>query len=126
MRKHLLAIVEAETALREMGVLSSGTLVGDVAEWIACQELGHMLEPKSTKGYDATDADGLRLQIKGVRLPNCQPGAMRGLRDNPFDRFVVVALASDMQSYEIIEMTSAEARERAAYQEFTNSWRLTV
>ena len=70
MLEHLRAIVEAETALREMGVLSTRNLVGDVAEWIACEELGLTRARASQKGYDATDAEGRRVQIKGVRLPN--------------------------------------------------------
>ncbi len=126
MHKHLRAIVQAEDALRELGVLRSRNLVGDVAEWIACQELGLTPEPKSTKGYDATDAEGRRVQIKGVRHPNRQPGALRDLEKKPFDRLVIVVLAGDMQSHTIVEMTREQAHELATYQAHTNAWRITV
>lgn len=126
MHIHLRAIVEAEAALRKMGVLRSRNLVGDLAEWIACQELGLTRVPASRKGYDATDAQGRRVQIKGVRLPNRQPGALRQLDQDPFDRLVIVVLAEDLQTHTIVEMTRKRAMERAAYQEYTRSWRLTL
>ncbi len=126
MHIHLRAIVEAEVALREMGVLRTRNLVGDLAEWIACEELGLTRAPASRKGYDATDAQGRRVQIKGVRLPNRRAGALRGLDQDPFDRLVIVVLAEDLQTHTIVEMTREQALERAAYQELTNSWQLTL
>lgn len=51
--------------LRHFGVIRSfNHPVGDVAEYWASQNLGLELAPKSKKGYDATDADGVRYQIK--------------------------------------------------------------
>ena len=126
MHEHLRAIAEAETALRDMGVLRSRNLVGDVAEWIACEELGLDRAPASHRGYDATDGAGRRVQIKGIRRPNRQPGALRELDKAPFDRLVIVVLSEDMQEHTLIEMTCAEALERAVYQAHTNAWRWTV
>ena len=118
--------MEAEVALREMGVLRTRNLVGDLAEWIACEELGLTRAPASRKGYDATDAQGRRVQIKGVRRPNRRAGALRGLDQDPFDRLVIVVLTEDLQNHTFVEMTREQALERAAYQELTNSWQLTL
>ncbi len=126
MREHLRAIAHAENELRKLGVLRSRNLVGDVAEWIACEELGLSRAPASCKGYDATDDEGRRVQIKGVRRPNRQPGALRELDRDPFDRLVVVVLSADMQEHSIVDMPREEALRRASYQSHTNAWRLTI
>ncbi len=126
MLEHLRAYVEAEAALREVGVLRSRNLVGDVAEWIACDELGLTQATASQKGHDAIDAQGRRVQIKGVRLPNRQLGALRELDENPFDRLVIVVLANDMQSHIMIEMSCDEALERATYRPRYKSWHITL
>ncbi len=126
MHIHLRAIVEAETALRKMGVLRTRNLVGDLAEWVACEELGLTRVPPSPQGYDAMDAGLLRVQIKGVRLPNRRAGALRGLDQDRFDRLVIVVFAEDLQTHTIVEMTRVEALDRASYQKLTNSWQLTL
>ena len=48
-----------------MGVLRTRNLVGDVAEWIACKELGLTHALLSQKGYDASDALGQPRTNKG-------------------------------------------------------------
>ena len=95
MYEQLRAYVAAGTRLREMRVLRTRNLVGDVAEWIACKELGLTLALSSQKGYDASDALGRRVQIKGVRLTNRRPGALRNMDQNPFDRLVILAQARE-------------------------------
>ncbi len=47
MCNHIRAIVKAKAALREIGVLRSRNLVGDLAEYIACEELGLTRAPAS-------------------------------------------------------------------------------
>ena len=42
---------------------------GDYGEWLFAEKLGLKLEGNSAKGYDATDANGVRYQIKSGELP---------------------------------------------------------
>ena len=61
-------MVRCELELLSREGFNSSNLVGDVGEHLACTGLGLTREPPITKGYDATDADGQRYQIKTRRI----------------------------------------------------------
>jgi hypothetical protein len=53
--------------LRTRNILrSKNNPTGDYAEWLVPTKLGLRLENNSAKGWDATDAAGVRYQIKGT------------------------------------------------------------
>jgi hypothetical protein len=82
---------------RRKVVRSKNNPTGDYAEWLASTKLGLRLETNSAKGYDATDSEGLRYQIKGRRVtpdnPSTQLGVIRNLDGHDFD--VLIALVFD-------------------------------
>lgn len=119
-------LAAAEASLRALGVLRTRNIVGDLAEHIACERLGLIQEPPSTKGYDATDANGLRVQIKGVRLPNRQLSIMRDFADSHFDRLIVVLFDEQYAVRRIFEFDRDEVTRRSSYDQHQRGNRLTL
>ena len=70
-------------------VRSANNPTGDLAEYLFCTAFGWKQAPKSERGYDAKDVDGVRYQIKGRRIdrrnPSRQLSAIRDLADGNFD-----------------------------------------
>jgi hypothetical protein len=85
--------------LQRRGVLrTKNNPTGDYAEWLFAERLGLQLAENSAKGYDATDGDGLRYQIKSRRITSAnksrQLGVLRDLDANEFD-FLLAVLFDD-------------------------------
>lgn len=81
--------------LQQRAVLRTrNNFVGDYAEWLVADRLNLQLSANSKKGYDATDSDGLRYQIKGRRTSTTnssrQLGVIRNLDAHQFDVLVAV------------------------------------
>lgn len=81
--------------LKSRGVIRSYNNPGaDYAETLFCSAFGWQQAAASKAGYDATDADGTRYQIKCRRLTcengSRQLGAMRDLEGNRFDVLAAV------------------------------------
>ena len=81
--------------LRTRGLTrSANNPVADYGERLAAEHLGLTLAGKSVRSYDATDADGLRYQIKARRItpenPSRQLSFLRRLDQREFDFLVVV------------------------------------
>ena len=78
---------------------STNNPAADVAEYLAVDALALTLAPKSTKGYDATDAKGRRYEIKGRRVTahnkSRQLSPFRDLPKRQFDYFVGVLFKED-------------------------------
>jgi hypothetical protein len=88
--------------LKRRGVVrSKNNPTGDYAEWLASSRLGLTLATKSAKGFDATDSDGLRYQIKGRRStpdnPSTQLGVIRNLDACDFDFLIAIVFNADWQ-----------------------------
>lgn len=86
--------------LKRRGVVrSKNNPTGDYAEWLVSERLGLSLETNSAKGFDATDSQGLRYQIKGRRVtpdnPSTQLGVLRNLDGRDFDFLVAVVFDKD-------------------------------
>ena len=86
--------------LKRRGVVrSKNNPTGDYAEWLVATRLGLKLETNSAKGFDATDPQGLRYQIKGRRVtpdnPSTQLGVIRSLREKDFDFLLAVIFDAD-------------------------------
>ncbi|MYN12779.1 hypothetical protein GSY71_06425 [Pusillimonas sp. TS35] len=81
--------------LQQRAVLRTrNNFVGDYAEWLVADRLNLQLSANSMKGYDATDSDGLRYQIKGRRTSATNKsrklGVIRDLDAHQFDVLVAV------------------------------------
>lgn len=81
--------------LQRRGVVrTQNNPVGDYSEWLVSKVLGLKLAPNSAKGFDATDSEKNRYQIKGRRITkknkSAQLGVIRGLDDSDFDFLIAV------------------------------------
>jgi hypothetical protein len=88
--------------LRNRNVIRSmNNPTGDYAEWLVSTKLGLILETNSAKGFDATDSQGLRYQIKGRRITpkntSTQLGVIRNIKGNDFDFLVGVIFDANWQ-----------------------------
>ena len=77
--------------------------VGDYAEYLACKAFELKREPTSTSGYDATNDEGLKYQIKFKRLQSStdtrQLNAIKGMEQRKFDFLIGVLFNADMTLY---------------------------
>lgn len=118
------AHVEIMEELRTRGVLrSANNPTGDLAEWLFCKAFGWDQAPNSVKGYDATDSDGLRYQIKGRRVhrrnPSRQLSAIRDL--NAFDYLAGVIFDDDFNVSKAAIIPASLLPERIRFSKHTNS-----
>lgn len=100
-RQLLAAYCSLMAALKDRGVVrSSNNPVADYTETLVSNALGLELESQSQAGFDATDAQGRRYQIKGRRLTahNTLPqlSAIRNLDRTPFDLLAAVAYDANL------------------------------
>lgn len=90
--------------LSTRGVVQNPTQpVGDYATYLTCEAFGLKREPTSTSGYDASDSEGLRYQVKFKRLMDAsdtrQLNAIKGLEQRKFDFLIGVLFNADMSVY---------------------------
>ena len=95
--------------LREMKerrmIRTANAIPGDLGERFVKVRLGLKLAPNSVKGYDATDGNGMKYQIKTRRItptnPSRQLGGFRDLSSRLFDYCIVVILQEDFRPTEL-------------------------
>jgi hypothetical protein len=89
--------------LRRPGIArSSNNPVDDWAEYLFCRALGWMQAPNSMRDADATDAKGIRYQIKGRRPTATNPSRQLGsLHDLPARGFDVLAAVLFHENYQV-------------------------
>jgi len=111
-------------------VRSSNNPLSDYAELLFCRAFQWVREGNSKAGHDATDAAGLRYQIKGRRLtrhnPSRQMSAIRGLDASPFDYLGGVIVDEDFKIVRAALVPVAVVRERSDHVAHTNSWRFLL
>lgn len=77
--------------------------VGDYAIHLVCKAFDLKREPTSTSGYDASDDEGLRYQVKFKRLMDSsdarQLNTIKGLEQRKFDFLIGVLFNPDMTIY---------------------------
>ncbi|WP_205691524.1 hypothetical protein [Caulobacter sp. 602-2] len=113
--------------LRERGVVRTGNSpVGDYGELLFARAFGWTLEGNSSAGHDATDADGVRYQIKARRLasPSAsrQLSAIRRLEERTFDHLAAVLLDGSFKVLRAIIIPYAVVQSGARRRDHTNSW----
>lgn len=111
--------------LKRRGVLrSKNNPTGDYAEWLVSERLGLTLENNSAKGYDATDAVGVRYQIKGRRVtqdnPSTQLGVIRNLERMEFDFLVAVVFDADWRVIRAAKIPHGVVGELATFRSHIN------
>lgn len=112
--------------LRRRGVLrTKNNPVGDYAEWLVSNALGLTLEGNSAAGYDATDAKGVRYQIKARRVTpdnkSRQLSAIRNLDAADFDVLIGVLFDSDFNVTGAYQVPHAIVGQYAKYRSHTNA-----
>ena len=116
---------ELPKELSRRGLLrSNNNPANDYSEAIAIRALGLTLAGKSQKGHDATDAGGLRYQIKSRRLtsPNGsrELGIFRDFESRPFDRLVGVLFDVHFRVFRACVVPFEVVKSRVAFNEYTN------
>lgn len=110
-------------------IRTSNTPVGDYAERVACARLGLQRMGFAEKSVDATDAKGVRYQIKGRRLTrknrSRQLGAIRDIKDKPFDVLLAVFFDENLDLLEVWSIPHEVVAE-APFVERTNSTRFVL
>jgi len=78
--------------------------VGDYTEWLVAKGLGLELAANSSAGFDALDAKGVKIQIKGRRITkenrSRQLGIIRKLDEKDFDQLIAVIFN---EAYDVID-----------------------
>lgn len=105
-------------------VRSKNNPTGDYAEWLVSTRLGLRLAPPSAKGYDATDDQGARYQIKARRVttnnPSTQLGVIRTLEAADFEALVAVLFAEDWSVLRAVVIPHARIAAFAKYRAHVN------
>lgn len=111
-------------------VRTGNSPVGDYAELLFATAFGWLLEPNSASGHDATDAQGIRYQIKGRLLSSLsasrQLSAIRRLPEQTFDYLAAVLFDPRFKVSRAILIPHAVVTARARRVEHTNSWTFTL
>jgi len=92
--------------LRDLKVIrSTNNPAGDYGEYLAEHKLGLMQTPKSSKGYDLTDSNGKKYQVKTRRLSrhnkSRQLGGFRDLDEKLFAYCLAIILTEDFKLAEM-------------------------
>ena len=111
--------------LKRRGLLrSNNNPANDYSETIAVRALKLTLADKSQKGHDATDAEGLRYQIKSRRLTSDngsrELGILRDFATRPFDRLVGVLFDVQFRVFRACIVPFEVVQSRVAYNKYAN------
>ncbi|MER8646815.1 hypothetical protein [Mesorhizobium sp. M1252] len=117
--------------LRDREIVRTGNApLGDYAELLFATAFGWSLESNSSSGHDATDAAGLRYQIKSRRIAprnaSRQLSAIRRLPDNTFDFLAAVLFDESYRVTKAVVIPHEVVVRRAKRVEHTNSWRFIL
>jgi hypothetical protein len=117
--------------LRGRGVTrSTNNPVADYTEHLVSERLGLTRAGNSASGYDATDAEGRRYQIKGRRLtphnPSTELSAIRRLPERPFDFLIAVVYRHDFTVDYAGQVPVDVVVELAKYATYTNAYRFLM
>lgn len=112
--------------LRTRGVIrTANNPVADYAELLTSTALSLTLAPNSAKGYDATDAEGRRYQIKARRQTKWRKparfSAIRGIEEHHFDYLVAVLFGEDFQVKRAAILPWQLVRSRVFWQSHVNA-----
>jgi len=120
-----------EGRLREGGILrSANNPTGDLAEYLFCIAFRWETATNSQAGFDATDSEGKRYQIKGRRIAGLnksrQLSALRNISDGNFDFLAGVLFDENYGVLRAAIIPHAVILLRAKPQQHTNSHRFLL
>jgi hypothetical protein len=111
-------------------VRSTNNPLSDYAELLFCNAFNWTRAGTSSSGYDATDAQGVRYQIKGRRLAplnaSRQMSAIRNLEKTPFDHLAGLLVDKGFQVIRAAIVPIGVVRAQSKHQAHTNSWRFLL
>lgn len=117
--------------LIERGIVrTQNNPLGDYTEWLVSQALNLELEANSKAGYDASDSNGIRIQIKGRRLTSKntsrQLSAIRNYEEKDFDVLVAILFNEQFEVSEAYEVPHEIIGDYARYSAHGNSHTLIM
>lgn len=99
--------------------------VADYTEWMVANTLNLRLADNSSYGYDAIGSKGELYQIKGRRVnansSSVRLSAIRNLAQRPFDYLIAVVFEYDFSIRHAVKVPVELVREKATFQQHTNS-----
>jgi len=111
-------------------IRSKNNPVADYAEHLVCRAFSLVVAEKSTKGYDATDANGKKYEIKSrrysVRSKPTRFSAIRDLETQHFDILAAVLFSQDFTVQRAVFLPYPTVRQIAFRQEHVNGWILPI
>ena len=109
-------------------VRTSNNPVSGYTEWLVSQRLGLTLSGNSEKGFDATDKNGAKYEIKARRVTpsnkSRQLSAIRHLDGEHFDFLVAVIFDRGFDVILALKIPRSVVVAKATYVKSTNSYRL--
>lgn len=116
---------EIMTELNKREILrSQNNPTGDYAEYLAAKVLQLKLESNSKSGFDATDAGGKKVQIKGRRVtaknPSRQLGIIRDLEGRRFDYLIGIIFGEFYTVDQALKIPHELVRDYATFSELQN------
>ena len=96
--------------------------IGDYTEWLVRKRMGLTEAPSNQKGFDATDNNGKRYQIKGRREEgtSVQFSPIRDLQKRQFDFLIAVAFNNDYSIRFAVKIPHEVVEEFAKYRQYVN------
>ena len=119
MHDSILSELEKRQILR-----SRNNPAGDYAEWLVSTVLGLTLASKAAKGFDATSADGTRVQIKGRHVAasdkSVQMGVIRNLDGKDFDELISIVFEANWDVRAVARIPHAAVASVSTYRKHVN------
>lgn len=111
--------------LKARGVVrTKNNPIGDYTEWLVAKSLGLELAPNSKAGFDATDDNGVRYQIKARRITlenrSRQLSPIRKYEDKDFDYLAAVVFDQDYSILDAVIVPHEVVGEYARYKDHVN------
>lgn len=113
-RDQLDSIVEAKRRLRELDVIRSERMVGEIGEWLAESILGgERVQSTSQKGHDVIRED-LRVQVKTHAKGDENNARWTDFKYEPgqFDELVIIVMSKDLKLKEVFRIPEEVVFER--------------
>ena len=109
---------------RRKVVKTENNPLGDYTEWLVCNRLGLEAQGPSQAGFDATDHQGVRYQIKGRRSEanSVQFSPIRKLEDHRFDFVIAVIFNGDYSVRLAIKVSYKAVPTLSRYRAYINGY----
>lgn len=109
--------------LKARNLVRTGNIIGDLGENLFRLAYGWKLENNSNCGYDATDNQGIKYQIKTRKSENntIQFGAIRDIDEHVFNYLAILVLHEDYSIRYAALMPRQLVKKYCKHQDYTNS-----